>query len=149
VRVCVCVLCGAYSSSRSRSCDARSFIHIPMPTQNQELRGNIRTFVRVRPSKEDGSEGACPVSIECDGSGGEPGRMATTHNGKAEVFKFDRCFGAGSSQEEVFGEVQHFVQSSLDGHNVSLLAYGQTGAGERFGFQVSGLLEVWGLNPRA
>ena len=26
---------------------------------------------------------------------------------------------------QVFGEVEHFVQSALDGFNVSLLAYGQ------------------------
>ena len=33
-------------------------------------------------------------------------------------------------QTEVFEEVSQFVQSALDGYNVSLLAYGQTGAGK-------------------
>jgi len=32
--------------------------------------------------------------------------------------------------KKVFAEVHHFVQSALDGFNVSLLAYGQTGAGK-------------------
>ena len=30
-----------------------------------------------------------------------------------------------STQEAVFDEVKNFVQSALDGYNVSLLAYGQ------------------------
>ena len=31
---------------------------------------------------------------------------------------------------DVYGQVKNFVQSALDGYNVSLLAYGQTGAGK-------------------
>ena len=33
--------------------------------------------------------------------------------------------GQDSTQEGVFDEVKNFVQSALDGYNVSLLAYGQ------------------------
>ena len=45
-------------------------------------------------------------------------------------FAFDRVFGQSASQAAVFEEVRHYVQSALDGYCVSLLAYGQTGAGK-------------------
>ena len=33
---------------------------------------------------------------------------------------------------EVFVEVEPILRSALDGHNVSVLAYGQTGTGKTF-----------------
>jgi hypothetical protein len=38
-----------------------------------------------------------------------------------------RVLGATATQFEVFHEVRPLVQSALDGFNVSILAYGQTG----------------------
>jgi hypothetical protein len=58
------------------------------------------------------------------------GQCLLEYNGATNDFKFDRVFGQESTQEAVFDEVKHFVQSALDGYNVSLLAYGQTGAGK-------------------
>ena len=43
----------------------------------------------------------------------------------SHVFHVDRAFNARASQEDVFAEVSQFVQSALDGYNVSLFAYGQ------------------------
>lgn len=34
--------------------------------------------------------------------------------------------------EDVFGEVKPILRSALDGHNVCVLAYGQTGTGKTF-----------------
>lgn len=42
-------------------------------------------------------------------------------------FKFDRVFGQAAGQDAVFEEVSYFVQSALDGYNVTLFSYGQTG----------------------
>ena len=43
-------------------------------------------------------------------------------------FEFDRVFGPDSTQEQVFGDVAQLVTSVLDGYNVCIFAYGQTGA---------------------
>ncbi len=49
-------------------------------------------------------------------------------NGK--VFEFDRVFDPSSTQKEVYAAVAPFVQSVVDGFSTSIIAYGQTGAGQ-------------------
>lgn len=41
-------------------------------------------------------------------------------------------FPADSSQGDIFNEVKSFIQSAVDGENVCIFAYGQTGAGKTF-----------------
>jgi len=86
----------------------------------QELKGNIRVFARVRPADERNV-----LSID-----DENGSVLVPHNATQTTFRFDRAFTPRSSQDDVFAEVSHFVQSALDGYNVSLFAYGQTGSGK-------------------
>lgn len=122
----------------------------------QEMRGNIRVFVRVRPflpgddeasraagePLEAGPDGAPRPAIMCapDGTslaiaqprqmGGKdalPGKAGAAALAKPSKFGFDHVFGPRSGQEDVFGEVCHLVQSALDGYNVCLFSYGQTG----------------------
>lgn len=38
----------------------------------------------------------------------------------------------GNTVEDVFVEVEPILRSALDGHNVCILAYGQTGTGKTF-----------------
>jgi kinesin family protein C1 len=49
----------------------------------------------------------------------------------------------------VFHEVEHFVQSALDGYNVSLLAYGQTGAGKTWSMMGGKEPDEEGIIPRS
>jgi S-adenosylhomocysteine hydrolase len=49
-----------------------------------------------------------------------------------KLYHFDTVFPAETSQEEVFNEVKDFIQSAVDGENVCIFAYGQTGAGKTF-----------------
>jgi len=46
-------------------------------------------------------------------------------------YAFDAVFAPGT-QEEVFEDCKDLVQSALDGYNVTVFAYGQTGAGKTF-----------------
>jgi hypothetical protein len=56
-------------------------------------------------------------------------------------------FGADSTQEQIFGEVEELVDSALDGNNVCLMAYGQTGSGKSYTMQ--GTAQHPGIIPRA
>lgn len=49
-----------------------------------------------------------------------------------KVFVFDRVFSQDTTQEGVWEYLQESVESFLQGYNVSLLAYGQSGAGKSF-----------------
>ena len=86
----------------------------------QECKGNIRVFARVRPAEE-----RCVMAVD-----EHSGEVKVPYNGVQHAFTMDRAFNLRSSQEDVFAEVSQFVQSSLDGFNVSLFAYGQTGSGK-------------------
>merc|ERR1719478_1336809 len=57
------------------------------------------------------------------------------------TFVFDQVFAPGT-QAEVFDECCDLVQSAADGYNVTIFAYGQTGAGKTF--TMSGTKEIPG-----
>ncbi|XP_024538534.1 kinesin-like protein KIN-14L [Selaginella moellendorffii] len=94
------------------------------------IKGNIRVFVRVRPQFED--EGPMAVSFPDDYTI----RVSLTSAGNVGVspgrkeFEFDRVYGPHVGQASIFQDVQPLVQSALDGYNVCMFAYGQTGAGK-------------------
>ena len=54
-----------------------------------------------------------------------------------EVFSYflDGVFVPESTQADIFAEVKPFVQSSIDGDNVCIFAYGQTGAGKTYSME--------------
>ncbi|CRK19501.1 hypothetical protein BN1708_012658, partial [Verticillium longisporum] len=71
-----------------------------------------------------------------------------------KLFVFDRVFGSDTSQEGVWEYLTDCVNAFVQGYNVSLLAYGQSGAGKSYTMGTSGPLEqsdpeVMGVIPRA
>lgn len=48
------------------------------------------------------------------------------------MYEFDGVFPPSSTQEEIFKEVMPYVNSALDGFNLSIFAYGQTGSGKTY-----------------
>ncbi|KAF1830137.1 kinesin-domain-containing protein [Decorospora gaudefroyi] len=107
--------------------------------QVQELKGNIRVMCRVRPTHEAESEPAQITFPDNDTDSKEvsvlgPNKQSAT--GKdvtaAYSYAFDRVFGPVSQNGEVFEEISQLVQSALDGYNVCIFCYGQTGAGKTY-----------------
>ena len=109
--------------------------------QVQELKGNIRVYNRVRPPLEsDSSDELAQITFpdEADGSkelqvlGIEEKSSLGTVTTKTHPFTFDRVFQPSVQNEEVFHEISQLVQSALDGYNVCIFCYGQTGAGKTY-----------------
>ncbi|XP_038609950.1 kinesin-like protein KIFC3 isoform X4 [Tachyglossus aculeatus] len=110
------------------------------------LKGNIRVIGRVRPiTKEDGEgpDAANAVTFDPD----DDAIIHLLHKGKPVSFELDKVFPPTSSQQDVFQEVQALITSCIDGFNVCIFAYGQTGAGKTY--TMEGTPENPGINQRA
>ncbi|VAI12698.1 unnamed protein product [Triticum turgidum subsp. durum] len=96
-----------------------------------ELKGNIRVFCRCRPlNTEETAEGA---SMAIDFDSAKDGELIVRgHVSSKKVFKFDSVFNPEEDQEKVFEKTAPFATSVLDGFNVCIFAYGQTGTGKTF-----------------
>ncbi|CAK7347285.1 unnamed protein product [Dovyalis caffra] len=125
--------------------------------QVQEAKGNIRVFCRCRPlSKEEVSTGYQTV---VDFSAAKDGDLAVIASGSTKkIFKFDRVYtpkddqGITPSEEsppklfDVFADASAMVTSVLDGYNVCIFAFGQTGTGKTF--TMEGTEQNRGVNYR-
>ena len=109
--------------------------------QVQELKGNIRVFCRVRPLLDsdivnDHARITFPDdrtdSKEVEVLGPEEKSSLGNITTKKNSFKFDRVFTPVSKNADVFGEISQLIQSALDGYNVCIFCYGQTGAGKTY-----------------
>ena len=51
-----------------------------------------------------------------------------------KVYDFDQVFGGveSNTQADVFRDTKHLMMSVVDGYNVCIFAYGQTGAGKSY-----------------
>ena len=109
----------------------------------EDMKGKIRVYCRVRPfnkmEREKGSVYATffPDDMTID--------VQTSRDKKS--FTFDQCFQSNSTQEAVFEDTQNLIQSAMDGYNVCIFAYGQTGAGKTH--TMYGNPEMPGIAPRA
>ncbi|XP_058474277.1 kinesin-like protein KIFC1 isoform X1 [Solea solea] len=120
----------------------------------QELKGNIRVFCRVRPLLTGGLTKHIQLPA-CDNKLITLAKTEESHTGKTADtqknynFNFDRVFGPGTSQQEVFEEISLLVQSALDGYNVCCFAYGQTGSGKTYTMEGDEFDDARGVIPRA
>lgn len=64
-------------------------------------------------------------------------------------FNFDRVFMPENTQEQVFEDTYHLIQSAVDGYNVCIFAYGQTGSGKTFTMIGDREQKFPGIAPRA
>ncbi|KAH7543186.1 hypothetical protein FEM48_Zijuj02G0156800 [Ziziphus jujuba var. spinosa] len=106
-----------------------------------DIKGSIRVFCRVRPFLlMDRIRTRQPIS-----TGSE--KIVVRSGGTRKEFEMDKVFHQEVSQEDVFVEVEPILRSALDGHNVCVFAYGQTGTGKTF--TMDGTNEQPGIAPRA
>lgn len=104
----------------------------------QELQGNIRVFLRVRRDDAD----LCVIQAMDKVTALVP----TLQGGQTEM-EFDRVFGPEASQADVYEDTSAVIMSVIDGYNVCLMAYGQTGAGKTY--TMNGTPDDPGVNRRA
>lgn len=107
-----------------------------------ELKGNIRVFVRTRPllsGEDDPAKVDYPDAESLDGGKEMIVHAPTTlsaagkERNEKHNYSFDRAFGPGTANAQVFQDCRDLIQSVVDGYNVSILSYGQTGSGKTYG----------------
>mmetsp|Transcript_95993 Transcript_95993/g.210051 ORF Transcript_95993/g.210051 Transcript_95993/m.210051 type:complete len:1223 (-) Transcript_95993:564-4232(-) len=107
----------------------------------EDLKGSIRVFARIRPlSSKETDAGDHQITKQLDLM-----TLNVTGEESATQFKFDAVFTPGT-QDEIFEDCKDLVQSAVDGYNVTLFAYGQTGAGKTF--TMAGVPGQLGVSPR-
>lgn len=113
----------------------------------QELRGNIRVFCRCRPPSKKELSASDEMSSICVSFPDEGEVTMNNDKGKKKNWEFDCVFDTDSTQEQVYKEVSPLVTSVLDGYNVCIFAYGQTGTGKTY--TMMGPESSRGVNTRA
>ncbi|GLU20244.1 hypothetical protein SLE2022_364540 [Rubroshorea leprosula] len=113
--------------------------------QIQENKGNIRVFCRCRPLKKEEIAAGSATVVDFDAAkDGDLGIL--TGSSLKKTFKFDRVYTPKDNQVDVFADASPLVTSVLDGYNVCIFAYGQTGTGKTF--TMEGTEENRGVNYR-
>ncbi|KAK8663851.1 hypothetical protein V6N13_083656 [Hibiscus sabdariffa] len=101
-----------------------------MVTSVQAL-GNIRVFCRCRPLNKEEISAGCASVVDFDAA--KDGDLGILTGGSTKkTFKFDQVYTPKDDQVDVFADASPFVTSVLDGYNVCIFAYGQTGTGKTF-----------------
>ncbi|RPB09157.1 kinesin-domain-containing protein [Morchella conica CCBAS932] len=124
---------------------------------DEDGRTSVKVAVRVRPPLRSSDPGfelipqrfqkgmvhvTSPTSLAVDSPQGR------------KIFVFDRVFGQDVNQDGVWEYLEESVHAFIQGYNVSVLAYGQSGAGKSYTMGTSGPDEqsdhkVMGVIPRA
>ena len=98
----------------------------------EDMKGAIRVYCRIRPfmPKEEKAGYKNAVNVQEVGGGQIPTTLSINTGKGDKEYTFDNVFTAANSQADVFKDTKMLMQSALDGYNVCIFAYGQTGAGK-------------------
>lgn len=98
-------------------------------SQLQELRGNLRIYCRIKPTDineeraiTQREKNTKEIILQAEAS----------KKSKPVPYNFDLVFGENCTQGEIFEEIYPFIQSTIDGKNISIFAYGPTGSGKTY-----------------
>ncbi|KAJ1953268.1 hypothetical protein IWQ62_006034, partial [Dispira parvispora] len=94
------------------------------------MSNNIKVICRFRPQNSvENRNGGVPI-VEIDENGESVKVDSKEFQGS---FTFDRIFGMGTTQEELFNySIRSTVEDLFNGYNGTVFAYGQTGSGKTF-----------------
>ncbi|CAI8595519.1 unnamed protein product [Vicia faba] len=112
----------------------------------QEAKGNIRVFCRCRPLNKVEMSAGCTTVVDFDAAKDGCLGILTTSGSTKKSFRFDRVYTPKDDQVDVFADASSMVISVLDGYNVCIFAYGQTGTGKTF--TMEGVEQNRGVNYR-
>ncbi|GAA0168157.1 microtubule binding motor protein [Lithospermum erythrorhizon] len=111
----------------------------------QQTKGNIRVFCRCRPLSRREVAAGCTMVVDFDAA--KDGELGVLTGGSLKkTFKFDHVYTPKDDQVDVFADASPMATSILDGYNVCIFAYGQTGTGKTF--TMEGTEENRGVNYR-
>jgi hypothetical protein len=97
--------------------------------QVQEILGNVRISIRIRPLLDGESEAQHVVKVPSEETVLVQGDTVTEHEFETKILE-------AASNETVFQEiVSDLIQSALDGSNVTIFAYGARGTGRTLTMQ--------------
>eukprot|EP01064_Diplonema_japonicum_P006922 TRINITY_DN1472_c1_g1_i1.p1 TRINITY_DN1472_c1_g1~~TRINITY_DN1472_c1_g1_i1.p1 ORF type:complete len:1188 (+),score=400.85 TRINITY_DN1472_c1_g1_i1:87-3650(+) len=111
----------------------------------EDMKGKIRVYARTRPlvtsevQRKDRKVLQFPDEMSVV--------VADEKMKEKKEFIYDSTFPEDSTQEAIFEDCKHLVQSAVDGYNVCIFAYGQTGSGKTF--TLAGTDEQPGVAPRS
>ncbi|EXJ78604.1 hypothetical protein A1O1_09005 [Capronia coronata CBS 617.96] len=142
---------------RSQSRMSQSSNHVGSRASDEDAKISVKVVVRVRPPLGPSDPGfdlipqrfqRSMVQVNTNTS------LAVDSPQGRKIFIFDRVFGQDATQPAVWEYLQDGVDSFLQGYNVSILAYGQSGSGKSYTMGTSGPTEQFdpslkGVIPRA
>mmetsp|Transcript_11822 Transcript_11822/g.25660 ORF Transcript_11822/g.25660 Transcript_11822/m.25660 type:complete len:641 (-) Transcript_11822:263-2185(-) len=116
----------------------------------QELKGAVRVLCRIRPLSQAEKVHGSKVEPTAELSSGIYRSLAVGGE-QARHFDFDRVYGMGASNDDVFEELMPLAKAVAGGSRTTVLAYGQTGSGKTYtmnGLQRLAVGEVLRRLPR-
>ena len=115
-------------------------------TRILKLQGNIQVCCRIRPMSVDESQKGLHEVAQ---SLSETEIGCLDHRTKAwKSYAFDKVWGPGTWQKDVFQDVEPMVLSVIDGYNACIFAYGQTGSGKTFTMEGNKENSQYGISQR-
>lgn len=95
----------------------------------QDLKGAIRVYARTRPLNQRELDNRSKLCFEFDKD--QMTVKMIDDDGNTFRYVFDTTFNPGT-QKEIYSELDDLIQSVYDNFNVTVFAYGQTGAGKTY-----------------
>eukprot|EP01084_Bolivina_argentea_P098825 177652_1 len=96
-----------------------------------DLRGNIYVFCRIRPLLPFEIKKQYTSCINIDRQCNYKLNITDDKNNKLQ-FEFDIIYGPESTDYQIHEDITDYIKTAMDGYNISILTYGQTGAGKTY-----------------